>query len=214
MASKKILAFFGAFNPPTVAHLDLAKLALDRAGFEGVMFVPSKSAYIRGEQHKDYAYSDSERLEMLHAAAKLRPWMLVSDIELRSERQPRTYDTLCRLRELGYAPSLLLGSDKLPELEKGWLHVNEIAKEFGIVCLCRGDDEGERMIREDAFLLTLSPYIRVLKTPVNMHNVSSTAVRRQLAASNPTNETKLAVSKEVLRLAMRKMPIKEKKDET
>lgn len=208
MSQKKILAFFGAFNPPTVAHLDLAKLAMERTGAESVMFVPSKSAYIRGEQHKDYAYSDSERLEMLNAAAKERPWMLVSDHELRAESQPRTYDTLCYLRTLGYAPSLLIGSDKLPELEKGWKHVEDIAKEFGFVCLCRGDDECPRMINDDPYLRTLSPYIRVLKTPVDMHYVSSSAVRKQLTEKTIA---KLAVPKEVLKLAIRKVPKGDKK---
>ena len=43
---KKNLAFFGAFNPPTLAHLDLAKFALDETGGEMAIFVPSKEAYI------------------------------------------------------------------------------------------------------------------------------------------------------------------------
>ena len=53
---KKALAFFGAFNPPTTAHLELARYALEQTGRETVVFVPSRSAYIREEQGKDYAY--------------------------------------------------------------------------------------------------------------------------------------------------------------
>ena len=48
------LAFFGAFNPPTVAHLELARFALEALGAEQVIFVPSKSMYIRGKQGKDF----------------------------------------------------------------------------------------------------------------------------------------------------------------
>ena len=81
---------------------------------------------------------------MLRAAAASRPWMRVEDWELREERQPRSYDTLCHLRSRGETAALLMGSDKLPELEHGWLHVPEIAAEFGIVCLARGGMIPER----------------------------------------------------------------------
>ena len=98
---KRVLAFFGAFNPPTVAHVELARFAMEQTGREGVVFVPSKSVYIRGEQGKDFAYGEAERLEMLRRAVASRPWMAVSDIEFHEKAQPRTYDSLCRLRDQG-----------------------------------------------------------------------------------------------------------------
>ncbi|MBO4885307.1 MAG: hypothetical protein J5602_08335 [Clostridia bacterium] len=178
---ERALAFFGAFNPPTVAHLGLAEMALKRTGREAVVFVPSQAAYIRDDQGKDFAYDDGRRLSMLRAAAESRPWMRVTDWEMLQSGQPRTYDTLCHLRDEGYQASLLLGSDKLPELERGWLHVPEIAREFGIVCLTRGGDACGRMIRENPFLASLSQYIAILETPEETWNVSSTAVRRRVA---------------------------------
>ncbi len=174
------LAFFGAFNPPTVAHLDLAYFALRATGAGKVIFVPSRSVYIRRDQGKDFAYSDEDRLKMLRAAASSRPWMEVTDWELRQDHQPRTYETLCHLRQEGRTASLLLGSDKLPELEHGWLHVPDIAREFGIVCLKRGTDVCEEMIRSDPWLQKLAPYIRVLATPEETREVSSTAVRQRV----------------------------------
>ena len=172
------LAFFGAFNPPTAAHLDLALFALEKTGRDKVIFVPSQSAYIRYAQGKDFAYSDQERLAMLNRAAESRPWMTVTDWELWQDHQPRTYETLCHLRETGCSPALLMGSDKLPELEHGWRHVEEICREFGIVCLTRGEDECTRLLREDAYLRTLAPFIRILETPAETRNVSSTRVRQ------------------------------------
>lgn len=177
---ERALAFFGAFNPPTVAHLGLAEMALKRTGRERVVFVPSQAAYIRNDQGKDFAYEDGRRLSMLRAAAESRPWMMVTDWELQQRGQPRTYDTLRHLREEGYQASLLLGSDKLPELEHGWLHVREIAREFGIVCLTRGGDACGQMIRETPFLSALSQYITILETPERTWNVSSTAVRQRV----------------------------------
>ena len=174
------LAFFGAFNPPTTAHLSLARFAMEQTGAEQVIFVPSRAAYIRDDQGKDFAYTDEQRLAMLNAAAESRPWMRVYDGEIRQETQPRTYTTLCSLREQGMTASLLMGSDKLPELEKGWRHVREIAEEFGIVCLTRGSDSCGEMIREDPYLRTLAPYIRILETPRETRDISSTAVRQRV----------------------------------
>ncbi len=175
------LAFFGAFNPPTVAHLNLAEFALRQTGREQVIFVPSKSVYIRDEQGKDFAYSDGQRLRMLQTAAQTRPWMSVTGWEMAQPRQPRTYETLCHLRAEGIQAALLLGSDKLPELEHGWQYVENITKEFGIVCMSRGGDECRRMIQEDDYLRSLAPYITVLDTPEATKGVSSTAVRRRVA---------------------------------
>ena len=177
----KALAFFGAFNPLTIAHVSLAEYALRAAGREQVIFVPSKSVYIRNEQGKDFAYSDGRRLGMLCRTAESRPWMRVTDWEMQQPHQPRTYETLCHLREEGVEASLLLGSDKLPELEHGWQNVENIAKEFGIVCLSRGQDQSEEMIDQDAYLHSLAPYITVLHTPDETKAVSSTAVRRRVA---------------------------------
>ena len=174
------LAFFGAFNPPTTAHLNLARFALEATGAEQVLFIPSRAAYIRQEQEKDFAYTDRERLAMLRKAAETRPWMAVTDWEIRQERQPRTYETLCHLRDGGCSPKLLIGSDKLPELEHGWLHVEEIVREFGIVCLTRGGDECGRMIREDPYLRTLAGGLEVLETPEETRRVSSTEVRKRV----------------------------------
>ena len=177
---KNVLAFFGAFNPPTVAHLKLAEFACRRTGREGVLFVPSQTAYIRDSQKKDAAFSDEERLNMLKALAGHYPWMAVTDWELRQAGQPRTYTTLCHLREEGYAPSLLLGSDKLPELATGWKHVPEIASEFGIVCLARGTDSCRKIIESDPFLRGIAGRIEMLETPPDWKDISSTEVRNRL----------------------------------
>lgn len=175
------LAFFGAFNPPTVAHLELARFAREKTGAEQAVFVPSRAVYIREAQGKDYAYTDAQRLAMLRAAAEKRPWMAVTDWEMRQERQPRSYETLCHLREEEGGPvKLLMGSDKLPELEHGWLHVEEIVREFGIVCLTRGADECGRMLREDPYLRSLADGIMVLETPESLRGVSSTEVRKRI----------------------------------
>ena len=84
------------------------------------------------------------------------------------------------LRGAGWEPALLIGSDKLAELERAWLHVPEIAREFGIVCMSRGQDACEAMIRESPFLTAMSDRIQIVRTPDEYRAVSSTAVRTEL----------------------------------
>ena len=201
------LAFFGAFNPPTAAHVELARFALEQTGRDTAIFVPSKAAYISQEQGKDFAYSDELRLAMLRAAAASRPWMDVCGWEILRDHQPRTYETLCHLKEEGLHASLLLGSDKLPELETGWKNVRQIAREFGIVCLSRGCDHAEQMLRDDPFLRSLSPDILVLETPEQTKHVSSTEVRR-LARELPGSRAELSrlVPEEILDMLECSMP--------
>ena len=177
---RKVLAFFGAFNPPTNAHIELGRYAMEQTGREGVLYVPSKSSYIEDDQGKSFAYNDRDRLAMLHAVAQHNPWMTVIDREIFAEKQPRTYDTLCYLRDRGYQPSLLLGSDKLTELEYEWKHVEEIVTEFGIVCMCRGMDNVQQMIYSDPYLRSLSDGIAMLETPQQLRRISSTTVRNIL----------------------------------
>lgn len=172
------LAFFGAFNPPTVAHIDLAEFAMKALGMNRVFFVPSQSAYISGFQGKEFAFSDEERLSMLNTIAAARPWMRVFDWEMKQEKQPRTYDTLCRLRDEGESPSLLIGADKLIELETKWLFTREISDEFGIVCMDRGADECGEIIRSSAFLQNLN--LTCLAVPDAYHGISSTSARKYL----------------------------------
>ena len=173
----KALVYGGAFNPPTRAHIELAEFAMNETGADKVIFVPSKMRYIEEDQKKDFAFSDSERLEMLRKIAETREWMEVCDYELVSQDQPRTYVTMCHLRSLGYECRLLFGSDKLPELQSGWRYVDELCREFGICCMERNDDICNKIIENDPYLKTLKPYITIIRTPTDFRHVSSTKVR-------------------------------------
>lgn len=176
---RNLLAFCGAFNPPTRAHLGLAEFAFRASGREGVIFVPSRTDYIRNDQRKDGVFSGGARLAMLRKLAETRPWMRVTDLELRQPAQPRTYVTLCSLRAESVSPTLLVGSDKLPELS-GWKYMPELIQEFGIVCLVRGGDRCGEIIEADPLLREHRDRITVLETPDDWKDISSSKVREAL----------------------------------
>jgi len=183
----RALIFAGAFNPLTVAHLAAAQQALREVRrtdpeVAQVLFVPSRMGYIGGEQHKDAVIPDDLRCQMLRLAAGRRSWMQVSDIELRAGAQPRTYTTLCRLRdEEDVQGMLLMGSDKLGELQTVWRHVEEIGREFGFVVMSRNHADTDRLLDGNEYLRGLRPYIRVVDSPESIQDVSSTRVRALLS---------------------------------
>ncbi len=179
---KKALVFGGAFNPPTNAHIELAHKVMTDLGYDCVIYVPSKSTYIEFEQGKDFVFTEAERLDMLQRIAEDKEWMIVSDYELNLAEQPRTYKTLCHLRDEGYDCTLLFGSDKLPELEFGWRYVDEICAQFGIVCMARNEDNVRELIREDPYLKAHQDFITIAEVIPEYRALSSTRVREQYMA--------------------------------
>lgn len=145
-----------------------------------MIFIPSKSDYIRIDQGKDFAFSEAQRLKMLRQIAEDHPWMIVSDHELKQDHQPRTYETLCDLKEEGYQVKLLFGSDKLCELQHGWLHIPELCREFGIAVMEREHEDIEQMIHDDPYLSSLKQYITIVHTPDTWQDISSSKVRKAL----------------------------------
>ena len=93
-----------------------------------------------GRQGKDFAYSDGSGWHA-EGGGKTRPWMGCPTGKCASPASPGAMKPSAICGTKGIQAALLLGSDKLPELEHGWLHVEQIAREFGFVCLTRGRDE-------------------------------------------------------------------------
>lgn len=194
----KALFYGGAFNPLTLAHLELSDHVRRELQFDKVLFVPSKMSYITGDEQKELAYDDMRRLDMLRKCADTRPWMEVSDIELVQDVQPRTYLTMCRLREAGYELKLLTGSDWLRKLQSGWLYIPEICQEFGIVMMQRNNDPVAEIIAEDDYLRTLAPYITIVPVPDTWQEVSSTKVRTMIRSHASPEELSRYVPAEII----------------
>lgn len=192
------LAFFGAFNPPTRAHVCLSRHAMLTTRADGVLFVPSKMEYIRDFQKKSGVFSDAARLDMLRLIAAARPWLKVTDMEIKAAKQPYTYDTLCRLRESGLTPKLLIGSDNLPGLGKCWYRAESILAEFGVVCVRRAGDDDEAMISRLPRLNRLKARIFIVDAPEDWRHLSSTRARSLMSQTPPDTEALRAVVPEEL----------------
>ena len=192
------LFFGGAFNPPTIAHIELAKFALKELNFDKVIFCPTKNHYILKTEGKSYSFSELTRLNMLNKIAKNNSFMEISDYELKQDKQPRTYFTLKHFKEEGYNIKLLIGSDWLNKLDSSWLYVKEIAKEFGIVVLTRSNDNIDEIIKNNKLVNEIKDYLTILKTPPEYKFISSTYIRSLLNDyNNNVDEINSLIPKEL-----------------
>jgi len=93
---KRVIAVFGgSFNPPTVAHVNLAKQILNNVqNVKKVIFVPVSTKY-----NKSGLAADELRFGMLEKICKTEEGLEVSSIELDTIRQLYTIETLRLIQE-------------------------------------------------------------------------------------------------------------------
>ena len=175
-----IAVFGGSFNPPTVAHINLAKQVLEEMNeIEKVIFVPVSTKY-----NKKGLATDEVRLNMLKSICNSQENLEVSDLELKSERQLYTIETLRIIEEQkpGKEIYFIIGTDNLKELET-WYKPDELLKNFKIIVLDRGKDNTEDIIEKSEFLKKYKSSFIKLKNMKKM-NISSTYIREQLKLGN------------------------------
>ena len=181
-----IIVFGGSFDPPHVAHTDLAMQAMRAINADAVAFVPAGRA-----PHKTTAQTPPEvRLEMVKLAVAHEPRFFVVDDEVRRSIDGRpsfTVETLAGLREK-WGPAvklrLLMGADML-RIFASWREPARIAELATPLVLVRPPDTRELL------LASLSPQLpggndaavwgpRILELPPV--DLSSTMIRKRVAA--------------------------------
>lgn len=181
---KQKVAFYGAFNPPTWAHVHIAQAVQrqlsDIGNIEEIVFVPSQADYIIKEQHKNLAFRSYDRAVMLMKLCNVMKDMHVSVVDIAADHQPRTYESLCMLRNREENCSLLIGADQLLTFETGWKNPDKILKEFGLVCVSRGDVNAHEIIEKSPLLQTHIGNIAVVDVPEKIKDISSTKIREIL----------------------------------
>ena len=100
----------GTFDPVHLAHLAMARAALEALALERVLFLPTGAPRYRAPA----LASGAHRLAMLRLAIAGEPRFAVDERELAPGHSGYTVDTL---RSLGFRPVLLLGADQYAKLE-------------------------------------------------------------------------------------------------
>lgn len=174
---KNIIAIFGgSFNPPTIAHIDLAKQILDNIeNIEKIIFVPVSTKY-----NKQGLASDNDRFNMLEEVCKKLNNIEVSSIELDSPRQLFTIETLDMLQEQNTDKQIcfIIGTDNLKKLET-WHKADELLEKYKVIVLKRDNDDVGKIIKESIFLTKYKEAIINLEN-INPINLSSSYIREKL----------------------------------
>ena len=149
MNNKIIAVFGGSFNPPTIAHLNLAKQILEKVeNVKKVIFVPVSTKY-----NKSGLASDEARLDLLKTICENEKGLEVSSIELDSTRQLYTIETLEKIKEQNIENDIyfVLGTDNLKELES-WHTADKLLENFKLIVLERDNDNMESIIQNNSLL--------------------------------------------------------------
>lgn len=177
MEDKKILAIFGgSFNPPLNSHFSLAQQIVNEyENIEKVIFVPVNSNY-----QKEGLLENKHRYNMLKLVCDKNENFLVSDIELKQEKQLHTIETL-ELLQKQYPNNIIcftIGTDNLKQIST-WGEAKKLVTDFKILVLERDEDSMDEIIKKDTFLLEHKDSFIKLKENIRS-NISSTFVREKI----------------------------------
>ena len=140
---KKLLIYGGTFDPPHLAHTQLAKKAMDYLGCEKVLFtITATSPFKKSDEQS----SATDRLAMLKLAIQHSPWAEICTVELDRGETSYTIDTLETLRTIfgeNTSFSLLIGEDQAEEFDK-WHRADDIEEIANIAVLAREGSTSDR----------------------------------------------------------------------
>lgn len=121
---KKIGVMGGTFNPVHTGHLLLAQWAMEEAGLDGVIFMPTGCSYMKKSAE---VLPGAERLAMTRLAIADRDCFLCSDLEVKRAGSTYTCETLEELQALYPQAQLyfIVGADCLFTIGN-WYHPERI----------------------------------------------------------------------------------------
>lgn len=122
----KIAVFGGAFDPPHLGHLQVARTILEHSYADEVWFLP-----VKDHPFEKKMSSDADRAAMVRLM--LEPGMRLELLELSSHEKNYTLVSL-RLLQKQYPEHTFLfivGSDNISEFHR-WYHYDELIQEFQV----------------------------------------------------------------------------------
>ena len=161
----------GTFDPPHIAHLQLAGFVLAKLELDRIYFIPAAIHAV-----KKHTVTPVEiRYEMIQAAIAEFKSFRVSRIEMQRPKVSYSIDTLRQFKKYEKIPAAtelyyILGMDNLYEFHL-WKDPLEIFQLARVVILNRPGFQDKEMIRK-------YPQVLVLDSP--LYNISATEIRRKV----------------------------------
>jgi nicotinate-nucleotide adenylyltransferase len=166
----KIGIFGGTFDPPHLAHLIAAELAVDQFELDKLIFVPAYQSPLKSRADVS---NPEHRLAMVKLAIKNNPKFDISTIELDRQGLSYTIDTVRHFKKEFDLSELylLIGGDQFEQFEL-WRDPEEILSSARLVVMHRPNENRSSM--------PFDAQIEYLKMP--LLDISATDIRRRVAA--------------------------------
>ena len=177
-ALRRLGVFGGAFDPPHLAHVALARVAIEQLELDALWVIPTGHAW-----HKTHALSPAEhRLNMARLAFSSDSKVFVDDRETRRPGPTYTIDTLNSLKTEHPLADLFLiiGADQARSLTT-WHRWQEVMQS-ATICVA-GRDNSSLPDGEFAPSNALEGGFLRLRMPLNP--ISATAIRARVANAEP-----------------------------
>ena len=179
----KIGIYGGTFDPPHLAHMAAARVAMEQLELDRLLIIPDQEPPHKGLPAD--AASPQQRLEMADLIADgLGPRAEASDLELRREGVSYTADTVEQFHE-SYPNDelwLLMGTDMFLTIEN-WYQPERIFQYAGIAAFSRSHEDTGEMFQEQSENLQrrFQARTKIVDLPQVME-LSSRDLRRMLAS--------------------------------
>ena len=181
------LGFFGgSFNPPTNAHISLAKKALKTCNLDKVIFVPMGDSY----KKKDLVPA-RHRYNMLKIICEEQEDLEVSDLEINIDKEMYAIDAF-KIIENKYKLDdiyFIMGDDNFVNITK-WKESEILTKNYKYIVLDRESIDVDKYINDNENLKAHINQITIIKNEeYKMH--SSTEFRNILKNNKTDDKNKL-----------------------
>ena len=172
-----IVIFGGAFNPPTIAHYEVAKHVTNRPDVSELVFVPVGDHYEKAGLAPAF-----HRINMLEVVTKKLLNTSVSTIETDAPQPLKTIETLEKLQTFYPEKTLafVMGADNLHDFSN-WYDYQRLIKTFKILVVNRQNSDvkcfvEEKFPQEKGNFILMDDFVPL--------NVSSTQYRLDTTSSN------------------------------
>ncbi|MBO5813655.1 MAG: nicotinate (nicotinamide) nucleotide adenylyltransferase [Alistipes sp.] len=175
---KRVLLYFGSFNPIHKGHIALAEYAIERGLCDSVALIVSPQNPLK---EGDSLIAELHRFEMAEIAcreSRFPEQIMPSAIEFLLPRPSYTIDTLRYLQENNGAEmefSVLMGADIIPQLDR-WKDYQELLDNYNINVYPRSGYTVDKYLDKITFL-----------ADAPLHDYSSTDIREAYAEGRDTS---------------------------
>lgn len=187
------LGFFGgAFNPPTLAHLEIAKIVLNEENLDYFYFVPMGNNY-----NKKGLIDEKIRFEMLKIICKDEEKIKVTDIELNKKDSINTYQAFEMIKKEFKNNEIffIMGADNFEKMPN-WDNFGSLVKNNKYIIVNRNNIDTEKIIKNNEFLNENRKNFKIINIKSNYNCVNSTLVRELICKKDYENAEKY-ISKDI-----------------